>query len=46
MEFGNANVSNLSETLVERNEDHLLNRGRTDLAKKRNSWRVSQQVHR
>ena len=32
--FGNANVSKLSETLVEGNKDHLLNRARTDLARK------------
>ena len=29
--FGNANVSNLSETPLESNKDHLLNRARTDL---------------
>ena len=32
--FANANVSNLSETLLEGNKDHLLNRARTDLARK------------
>ena len=32
--FGNANVSNLSETLPEGNKDHLLNRARTDLARR------------
>ena len=32
--FGNANVSNLSETLLEGNKDHLLNRARTDLARR------------
>ena len=32
--FGNANVSKLSETLVEGNKDHLLNRARTDLARR------------
>ena len=30
--FGNANVSNLSETLLEGSKDHLLNRARTDLS--------------
>ena len=30
----NSNVSNLSETPLEGNEDHLLNRARTDLARK------------
>ena len=32
--FGNAHVSNLSETLLEDNKDHLLNRARTDLARR------------
>ena len=32
--FGNANVSNLSETLLEGNKDRLLNRARTDLARR------------
>ena len=32
--LGNADVSNLSETLLEGNEDHLLNRARTDLARR------------
>ena len=32
--FGNADVSNLSETLLEGKEDHLLNRARTDLARR------------
>ena len=32
--FGNANVSKLSETLLEGNKDHLLNRARTDLARR------------
>ena len=32
--FGNANVSNLSETPLECNEEHLLNRARTDLARR------------
>ena len=32
--FGNADVSNLSETLLEGNKDHLLNRARTDLARR------------
>ena len=32
--FGNANVSNLSETPLEGNKDHLLNRARTDLARR------------
>ena len=32
--FGNAIVSNLGETLLEGNKDHLLNRGRTDLARR------------
>ena len=30
--FGNANVSNLSENLLEGSKNHLLNRARTDLA--------------
>ena len=32
--FGNANVSNLSETPLEGNKDHLLNRARTDPARR------------
>ena len=32
--FGNPNVSNLSETLFETIKDHLLNRARTDLARR------------
>ena len=32
--FGNANVSNLSETLLESNKDQLLHRARTDLARR------------
>ena len=32
--FGNANVSNMSETLLEGNKDHLLNRARTDRARR------------
>ena len=32
--FGNADVSNLSETLLESNKDHLFNRARTDLARR------------
>ena len=32
--FGNANVSNLSETLLEGNNDHLSDRARTDLARR------------
>ena len=32
--FGNANVSNLSETLFEGNKDHFLNRARTDLSRR------------
>ena len=32
--FGNANLSNLSGTLLEGNEDHLLNQARSDLAKR------------
>ena len=32
--FGNADVSNLSETLLEGNKGHLLNRARTDLARR------------
>ena len=32
--FGNADVSNSSETLLEGKEDHLLNRARTDLARR------------
>ena len=32
--FGNANVSNLSGTLLEGNKDPLLNRARTDLARR------------
>ena len=31
--FGGANVSNLRESLLEGNKDHLLNRARTDLAR-------------
>ena len=33
--FGNANVSNLSKTLLEGNKDHMLNRARTDLAEEK-----------
>ena len=32
--FGNANVLNLRETLLEGNKDHLFNRARTDLARR------------
>ena len=32
--FGNANLSNLSGTLLEGNKDHLLNQARSDLAKR------------
>ena len=32
--FGNANLSNLSGTLLEGNKDHLLNQARSDLARK------------
>ena len=32
--LGNANLSNLSGTLLEGNEDHLLNQARSDLAKR------------
>ena len=31
--FGNANLSNLSGTLLEGNKDHLLSQARSDLAK-------------
>ena len=32
--FGNANLSSLSGTLLEGNKDHMLNRARTDLARR------------
>ena len=32
--FGNANVSNLSGTLLEGNKDHLLSQARSDLAQR------------
>ena len=32
--FGNANLSKLSEALLEGNKDHMSNRGRTDLARR------------
>ena len=32
--FGNANLSNLSGTLLEDNEDHLLSQARSDLAER------------
>ena len=32
--FGNANLSDLSETLFEGNKDHLLNYARTDLTRR------------
>ena len=32
--FGNANLSNLSGTLLEGNKGHLLNQARSDLAKR------------
>ena len=32
--FGNANLSNLSGTLLEGNKDHLLSQARSDLAKR------------
>ena len=36
--FGNANLSNLSKTLLEGNKDHLMNYARTDPARRKNHF--------